>query len=525
MGSLREFQDIAGKHGGVCLSEKYYGNNRKLLWQCKYGHKWGATPGNIKSGKWCAVCAGVQKHTIEEMHRLAALKIGKCLSNSYVNRRRPLLWKCEHGHTWEAPADSIISGRWCPKCGIKKRSDKQRGNIKEMRIIAEMRGGKCISEQYKNNNTRLLWQCVHGHTWQAVPSSIKNGTWCPECSSGLGERICRAYMEQLFNEKFPKARTTWLKSSEGAQLELDGYSTKLKMAFEHHGAQHFENINYFHKRENAFKKGQWLDDRKRQLCKEYGIKLIEILEVPRYIHLSELRNYIRQECLILGVQIPPNFETKTINLKDAYCISAQGKLNELQTIAENKGGKLLSEFYLGEKIRLKWMCKEGHVWDAFPYVIRRGSWCRKCATASVTDSQRGSIELFRNLAAARGGLCLSTKYVNVMTKLKWQCNKGHIWMAAPNNIRNGQWCPKCGIEKRAASQRSNIEVMQEVAAKRGGKCISKKYINSITKLRWVCSEGHIWEAKPSNVKFGQWCPICARLKRRNKETSNKKNSG
>jgi hypothetical protein len=35
-------------------------------------------------------------------------------------------------------------------------------------------------------------------------------------------------------------------------------------------------------------------------------------------------------------------------------------------------------------------------------------------------------------------------------------------------------------------------------------------------LRWQCSEGHTWEARPGNIKFGQWCPVCARRKRRTK---------
>lgn len=54
--------------------------------------------------------------------------------------------------------------------------------------------------------------------------------------------------------------------------------------------------------------------------------------------------------------------------------------------------------------------------------------------------------------------------------------------------------------------------MQELAKSRGGKCLSDKYINNRTKLRWQCNEGHIWKSTPNSIKNGSWCPICSRRK-------------
>ena len=42
--------------------------------------------------------------------------------------------------------------------------------------------------------------------------------------------------------------------------------------------------------------------------------------------------------------------------------------------------------------------------------------------------------------------------------------------------------------------------MQEIAESRGGKCLSSNYLNAHAKLLWECSEGHQWEAIPSNIK-------------------------
>ena len=62
-----------------------------------------------------------------------------------------------------------------------------------------------------------------------------------------------------------------------------------------------------------------------------------------------------------------------------------------------------------------------------------------------------------------------------------------------------------------------IEDMQNLAKKRSGKCLSIKYINSKTKLKWQCKEGHEWEVAPNGIRSGTWCPWCAyyrRLKKR-----------
>jgi predicted RecB family nuclease len=65
--------------------------------------------------------------------------------------------------------------------------------------------------------------------------------------------------------------------------------------------------------------------------------------------------------------------------------------------------------------------------------------------------------------------------------------------------------------------KSTIEDMQDMAKHRGGKCISKQYVDSVTKLKWRCKAEHEWDTAPRNIKNGSWCPWCAyyrRLKKR-----------
>lgn len=118
-------------------------------------------------------------------------------------------------------------------------------------------------------------------------------------------------------------------------------------------------------------------------------------------------------------------------------------------------------------------------------------------------------ESMHQLAKERGGKCLSKQYINNKTDLEWECSKGHRWKATPAKIRNkGTWCPAC-----AGSKRLTIGDMQETANAHGGKCLSIKYYNVSTKLLWECAEGHRWEARPTDIRSGTWCPSCANIRK------------
>ncbi len=116
-GTIREMQLLAKSKEGICLSKTYINSKTKLCWECKYGHRWQATPLSVKNRKsWCPVCACNQPLGIDEMHRLATIEKGKCLSKDYVNVKTKLSWECKEGHRFEATPVSIRMGVWCKKC-------------------------------------------------------------------------------------------------------------------------------------------------------------------------------------------------------------------------------------------------------------------------------------------------------------------------------------------------------------------------------------------------------------------------
>lgn len=116
-GTIQEMQLLAKSRGGRCCSKPYINSKTKLWWECNKGHRWQATPFSVKKLRsWCPICAGNIPLGMDEMHRLAANKKGRCLSSNYTNVKTKLLWECGEGHHFEATPESIRKGRWCLKC-------------------------------------------------------------------------------------------------------------------------------------------------------------------------------------------------------------------------------------------------------------------------------------------------------------------------------------------------------------------------------------------------------------------------
>ena len=145
---------------------------------------------------------------------------------------------------------------------------RRRLTITDMRKIAALKGGQCLSEKYVNNSTNLVWKCADGHQWEAKPGNIiSRKSWCPFCATrGVREHLCREIFELIFNKSFPKKKPEWLVNKSGNLMELDGYSEVLHLAFEHHGEQHYNQNKFLRIGEKELLKRVADDLLKRNLC-------------------------------------------------------------------------------------------------------------------------------------------------------------------------------------------------------------------------------------------------------------------
>lgn len=391
---------------------------------------------------------GRKKYTIEDLKKYAEKKNGKCLSNIYGNCDSKYKWMCSNGHVWLTSWSHIYNkGSWCPKCSHVGRYKKY--TIKDMRKIAKERNGECLSDKYDGMNKKLEWKCnICEYIWEAIPANIIYfNTWCPECAKDKNREAQKKYT----------------------------IKDMLKIAKE--------------------KGGECLSD--------------------SYINIYTKLKWKCNFCNNVWTSIPQN-----IIHGDSWCPECSKRLRkkyiieDMQKIAFERNGECLSSEYEGMENKLKWKCNVcENIWETAPStIIYSNSWCPECAKKITSDKNRKyTTDDLREHAKLKNGVCLSKKYLGYRNKHVWKCSQGHIWESTPHSVLSkNSWCPECAKTIVAAYNRLTIGDMQKEAKERSGECLSKKYFNMHTKLKWKCNIcSCIWEATPSHIiHSNSWCPYC-----------------
>lgn len=181
------------------------------------------------------------------------------------------------------------------------------------------------------------------------------------------------------------------------------------------------------------------------------------------------------------------------------------ELENVKQIGTKFTHKLLTRLKRKDSLeqRFIWRCINGHKFKKSLYTLVYYPNCPKCDSLF-----HKTVEDCKKLGESKNLICLSTEYINTVTKLKWQCKKaGHIFMSKFSTINSDLvtgGCARC-----SGNAKHTIEDCQVLALSRNGKCLSDKYENNIKKLLWQCEKGHRWHSSWNHVNnYDAWCPKC-----------------
>ena len=154
---------------------EYLGSQIKTEFICDHGHKWHAFPNMVMSGRGCPYCAGNAPLTKEIVNERIYPR-GLYLIGEYTGVSKKTLFECSHGHQWEAAPNDVMVGNGCPHCSGLSPLTKE---IVNKRIYP--RGLRLVSD-YMGTKAKSLFECEHGHQWEATPNDVMNGNGCPFCA-------------------------------------------------------------------------------------------------------------------------------------------------------------------------------------------------------------------------------------------------------------------------------------------------------------------------------------------------------
>ena len=87
---------------------------------------------------------------------------------------------------------------------------------------------------------------------------------------------------------------------------------------------------------------------------------------------------------------------------------------------------------------------------------------------NVIHGKKTSIDVVRSFATKLNGELLSTEYKDMLSKLDWKCQLGHVFSTTFNHVKNRkQWCPVCGKAKAIKNLKENgmsLEARKKISA-------------------------------------------------------------
>jgi len=97
------------------------------------------------------------------------------------------------------------------------------------------------------------------------------------------------------------------------------------------------------------------------------------------------------------------------------------------------------EEYINTTTKIKHECLKGHIWEAMPQNILRGSGCPTCS-----DKLKKTPESYAAELIALGIDIVPLEPIeSVNYPILHKCIRGHEWRAKPNTILNGHGCAEC----------------------------------------------------------------------------------
>ena len=167
---------------------------------------------------------------------------------------------------------------------------------------------------------------------------------------------------------------------------------------------------------------------------------------------------------------------------------------------ESEGYVLLSKEYHDNKHHLECMCASGH-----QYKTRFDNWVSGGRCPFCYGNVKHKLDYIRKAFDKEGYTLFSTYYGGAKYKLSFMCPNGHIHEVCWADWKQGKRCYYCfGNVKPSFS-----EVKKEFATQ-GYVLLSKEYVNSVSKLRYICPKGHKHQVSWIKWKKGDRCPYCSK---------------
>lgn len=183
-------------------------------------------------------------------------------------------WKCDKGHSYKSIINNKNKGFGCPYCSsqkvLKGFNDLETTNPDVIKYWDFKKNNILPSNISSGSHKLIWWVCKNKHEYQMPVCNKVKGNSCPICNkrlkSSFPELAIYYYIKMFFDDAVSGYKNEDIL---GGHMEIDIYIPSKKIGIEYDG-------KIFHDKDTLSK-----DNRKYNLCKKNGIKLIRICEYEK----------------------------------------------------------------------------------------------------------------------------------------------------------------------------------------------------------------------------------------------------
>ena len=403
------------KNGELSPEDVLSGSEIKVWWRCPQGHSYWMYPyqrtGPSKSK--CPVCAGrrvIPETSLAaqnpELARYFDLEKNMCTPDTVAPfSNSAFYWRCEEGHSWRTSANAMQrrrSDRYCVFCyQVKFRRE---DNLQSLNpVLASYwdaeKNGVSAQEALCASSKDYWFRCPVGHSWKARALGIhgqQREVVCPYCA---GKRLSS---ENNLAKQSPGLAKQWHPTKnlpKTPDTVLAGSSVPVWWQCE--------------------KGHEWMSPPAKRFLRGDGC---------------------------------PYCSSRRVTPETSLAVCFPEVAEEWDR--ERNGDLTPDNVTAGSGVRVWWLCKQGHSWQASVSNRTRGHRCPVCRDRSV---RHGSLaqehpELAVQWDWERNEKPPEAYRARSNTKVWWCCSEGHIWQATPDSRVSGSGCPVCRRKRKEAAR-------------------------------------------------------------------------
>jgi hypothetical protein len=187
---------------------------------------------------------------------------------------------------------------------------------------------------------------------------------------------------------------------------------------------------------------------------------------------------------------------------------AKEKFVEVKKYFQDHGCELLAEEYVNNRHPLRYRCECGEISQIAFGDFKNGKRCSGCKSKRVSQAQLTPFLEVKKEFEKRGCVLLDESYYGAHDKLNYICKCGSRSRITFNNLKQRQFCKKCGIRKRAKSQMLDFSFIKNFFGEQDCILLTGEYKGKQTRLKYVCKCGEVAETTFHVFKKSRGCKKC-----------------